>query len=85
MKLYLLLFLIFLLGCTGRNYIDWKDCYSDCLNMGYDDGNCLTPESKPLLYEDFGTIGTCHIQSGLRSVECSKEGICNCYCYNLAS
>ena len=82
-KIILLIFLIFILGCTGRNYEKWEDCFMDCLDRGYDDGNCLTPEAKPIGYEDFGNIGSCHITSGLRSNQCNVENNCHCYCYNL--
>jgi len=83
-KLILLIFLLSLAGCTGRNYEKWEDCFMDCIDLGYDDGNCLTPEAKPIGYEDFGNIGSCHITYGLRSNQCSVENDCHCYCYNLA-
>ena len=60
-----------------------KDPYKKAYNKGYDDGNCLTLSAKPIFYNNFGTIGECQITSGLRSKDCSEQGQCNCYCYNL--
>lgn len=51
-----------------------KECESDCIEKGYETGDCLWPtESK----SNYKNIGNCEIKGDER---CESLGQCNCYC-----
>jgi len=79
----LLLMIVLISGCSGKEYTTWETCHSDCIKSGYEDGNCLVASAaRPLVYKDVGSIGDCRIDSGPKADVC-KDNACNCYCYNL--
>ncbi|MFA5392390.1 MAG: hypothetical protein WC306_01700 [Candidatus Paceibacterota bacterium] len=69
------------------NYGSISKCKSDCLEKGFEDGDCKWPmemseeflESTEYPYEKVENFGPCFI---IFTKHCGNEGQCNCYCFD---